>query len=70
MTSQEIDNESLKAAEGMVKLIVRQAGLVLSNTERQLIITQAQHLYLCGIEDGMRLSKLIMKGGETDAKSQ
>jgi hypothetical protein len=71
MTNQEINAASKLHAEQMVNVIVSQAGLVLSTAERQLVILQAQHLYLKGMEDGIQLGKSIMRGGENpNAQSQ
>ena len=64
MTKEKIDALANEKAEHMIKIIVSQAGLILSTLERQLVLCQAKHLYLDGLEDGLIWAKSTQKGGE------
>jgi len=70
MTKEQIDQASLRAAESMVNICVSQAGLLLSALERRLVLIQAQHTFLSGLELGLRQQFINLKGGETKNESQ
>jgi hypothetical protein len=75
MTKEQINQVSLEAAEKMLAVCVSQAGLLLSTLERKLVLIQAQHLFLTGLELGLnevakaQQSKL-WKGGEIKHESK
>jgi hypothetical protein len=61
-TKDSIDQLATDKSEHMLKIIISQAGLVLSGPERQLILIQAKHLYIEGMQDGLHWAKSTMKG--------
>lgn len=69
MTKEQIDQASLAAAENLVNVCVSQAGLLLSGLERRLVIIQAQHTFLSGMELGLKVQSL-WKGGEIKNESK
>jgi hypothetical protein len=68
MTKEQIDQLSAEAANRMVDYTIRAAGIILSSAEREIVMLQAKHLYLNGLEEGMRATMAhfnpVLKGGE------
>lgn len=70
MTKEQIEKISEAEAKRMVDICVSQAGIMLTTVERKLVLLQAQHLFLGGVELGLGLQSKALKGGDPIAKSQ